>query len=142
MSGTLPRFERALRVRFAHCDPAGIVFFPQYLVMFNGLVEDWFTEGLGIPYAGLIGTRPVGLPTVKIESEFRAISRMGDEVTLGLAVERLGRSSLTLTLGCRAGAQQRVNARQVLVFTDLHTHRATPMPPDVRQALAHFIHTN
>jgi 4-hydroxybenzoyl-CoA thioesterase len=142
MSGTLPRFERALRVRFAHCDPAGIVFFPQYLVMFNGLVEDWFTEGLGIPYAGLIGTRRVGLPTVKIESEFRAISRMGDEVTLGLAVEHLGRSSLTLTLGCRAGAQQRVNARQVLVFTDLHTHRATPMPPDVRQALAHFIHTN
>lgn len=142
MSDTQPRFERPLRVRFAHCDPAGIVFFPQYLVMFNGLVEDWFTEGLGIPYAGLIGTRRVGLPTVKIESEFRAISRMGDEVTLGLAVEHLGRSSLTLTLDCRAGAQQRVNARQVLVFTDLHTHRATPMPPDVRQALVNFIHTN
>lgn len=142
MSDTLPRFERALRIRFAHCDPGGIVFFPQYLVMFNGLVEDWFTEGLGIPYAGLIGTRRVGLPTVKIESEFRAISRMGDEVTLGLAVEHLGRSSLTLTLDCRAGAQQRVNARQVLVFTDLHTHRATPMPPDIRQALVDFIHTN
>jgi 4-hydroxybenzoyl-CoA thioesterase len=142
MSDTLPRFERPLRVRFAHCDPAGIVFFSQYLTMFNGLVEDWFTEGLGIPYVGLIGTRRVGLPTVKIELEFRAISRMGDDVTLGLAVEHLGRSSLTLTLDCRAGGEQRVNARQVIVFTDLHTHRAAPVPPDVRQALGNFMHTN
>ncbi|MDF6762844.1 acyl-CoA thioesterase, partial [Escherichia coli] len=36
-------FERAARIRFAHCDPAGIVYFPQYLVLFNVLVEDWFT---------------------------------------------------------------------------------------------------
>lgn len=140
MSDPLRRFERPLRVRFAHCDPAGIVFFPQYLVLFNGLVEDWFTEGLGISYAGLIGTRRVGLPIVKLECEFSAISRMGDEVLLGLAVERLGASSLTLALDCRAGAQRRVSARQVLVFTDLETHRATPVPPDVRQALAEFIH--
>ena len=40
-----------LRIRFAHCDPAGIVFFPQYLVMLNGHVEDWFTDGLGLSYA-------------------------------------------------------------------------------------------
>ena len=142
MNDPLPRFERPLRVRFSHCDPAGIVFFPQYLVLFNGLVEDWFTEGLGISYAQLIGARRVGLPTVRIEADFRAISRMGDDVTLGLAVERLGTSSLTLALDCRAGAEQRVAARQVLVFTDLDTHRATPMPPDVRQALAEFTHTH
>ena len=36
----IPRhdFERPRRIRFAHCDPAGIVFFPQYLVMLNNLV--------------------------------------------------------------------------------------------------------
>ncbi len=38
-------FERPVRIRFSHCDPAGIVFFPQYLVMTNALVEDWFNEG-------------------------------------------------------------------------------------------------
>ena len=26
-------------VQFGDCDPAGIVFFPQYMVMFNGLLE-------------------------------------------------------------------------------------------------------
>ena len=46
---TVHPFERPLRIRFAHCDPAGIVFFPQYLVMINNLVEDWVTDALGMP---------------------------------------------------------------------------------------------
>ena len=50
-SATVHPFERELRIRFAHCDPAGIVFFPQYLVMVNNLVEDWVTDALGVPYA-------------------------------------------------------------------------------------------
>ncbi len=38
-------FERPVRIRFSHCDPAGIVFFPQYLVMTNDvLVEDCSTS--------------------------------------------------------------------------------------------------
>ena len=31
---------RERRIRFSDCDPAGIVFYPQYFVMFNGLVEE------------------------------------------------------------------------------------------------------
>ena len=73
-------FERAARIRFAHCDPAGIVYFPQYLVLFNGLVEDWFTDGLGVSYAQMLGPRRIGLPIVKLHCEFSAISRMGDDV--------------------------------------------------------------
>ena len=60
-------FERPVRIRFSHCDPAGIVFFPQYLVMTNALVEDWFNESLGIDYSAMIRTRRVGLPIVKLE---------------------------------------------------------------------------
>lgn len=130
------RFERQTRIRFAHCDPAGIVFFPQYLVLFNGLVEDWFTDGLGVSYAELLGPRRVGIPIVRLECDFKAISRMGDDVVLGLAVERMGRSSFTLALDCRAGDELRVASRQVLVFTDLDTHRPIAIPPDVQRALA------
>ena len=129
-------FERPLRIRFAHCDPAGIVFFPQYLVMLNGLVEDWCTDGLGVNYAHLLTTRRIGLPIVRLECDFRAISRMGDDVTLGLAVARVGRSSLTLDLHCRAGTQERMRSRQVLVTTDLATHQARALPGDLRAALA------
>ena len=54
-------FSAERTVRFSDCDPASIVFFPQYLVMLNGVVEEWFDRGLGIPYAGLIGARRTGL---------------------------------------------------------------------------------
>lgn len=132
------RFEREQLIRFSHCDPAGIVFFPQYLVMFNQLVEDWFNEALGVSYAGMITQRRTGLPIVRLECDFRAISRLGDPVTLGLAVERAGGRSLTLALQCHAGDELRVASRQVLVFTSLDTHRAIDIPPDVRAALAPF----
>ena len=80
---TAARFERVYAIRFSHCDPAGIVFYPQYLVLFNHLVEDWFTEGLGVDYARMLGARRIGLPIVRLECDFRAISRMGDAVTSG-----------------------------------------------------------
>ncbi|WP_399680934.1 acyl-CoA thioesterase [Xenophilus sp.] len=132
------RFERERLIRFSHCDPAGIVFFPQYLVMFNQVVEDWFNEALDVPYAGMVAGRRIGLPIVRLECDFRAISRLGDRVTLGLAVERAGGRSLTLALECRAGDELRVASRQVLVFTSLETHRAIDIPPDVRAGLAAF----
>lgn len=130
-------FEQVLRIRFSHCDPAGIVFFPQYLVLFNQVVEDWFTDGLGVPYATLIGSRRIGLPIVRLECDFRAISRMGDAVVMTVAVERVGGKSLQLHMQCLApDGGVRVAARKVLVFTDLDSHQAIAMPEDVRQALA------
>jgi 4-hydroxybenzoyl-CoA thioesterase len=137
-----PRFEQDIRIRFSHCDPAGIVFYPQYFVLFNGLVEDWVSEALGIPYAGLIATRRVGMPTVKVESKFVAISRMGDELRFGLSVEQLGTKSLALRLDCRgiddAPGTARVQVRNVIVTTDLDTHRSIEIPPDLRAAIARF----
>lgn len=135
MDGTL-HFTRDYRIRFSHCDPAGIVFFPQYLVLFNQLVEDWFTDGLGIAYADLLGPRRIGLPIVRLECDFRAISRMGDTVAFGLAVERIGGRSLTLALEARGSDALRVSSRQVLVFTSLDTHQAVSLPADVRAALS------
>ena len=37
-------------IRFQHCDPAGIVFYPRYFVLMNEVVEDWFDNGLGIDF--------------------------------------------------------------------------------------------
>ena len=130
------------RVRFADCDPAGIVFFPQYLVMLNTLVEQWFDEGLGVPFAGLIGARRTGLPTLRLECDFTAISRHGELLTQRLVVERLGRSSLVLRHEFSGGDELRLGARQVPVCTSLDTHRPQPLPDDVRLALAPYLETD
>lgn len=135
-AATAPRFQCEAAIRFAHCDPAGIVFFPQYLVLFNGLVEDWFNQALGVPYGHLIGPRQIGLPIVRLECDFKAISRMGDKVSLGLQLQRLGSRSLRLCLDCRGhDGGLRVQALKVLVFTDLRTHAACLIPSDVQAAI-------
>lgn len=130
-------FCRPRLIRFSDCDPAGIVFYPQYFVMLNGLVEDWVNEGLGLSYHGLVAQRRIGLPTVKLEVDFRAVSRMGDQVMLGLAVERLGSRSLTLRVRCfePVSGEVRMQMQQVLVTTSLETHRAVAIPEDMRAAI-------
>ena len=131
-------FTAQRRVLFSDCDPAGIVFFPQYLVMLHGVVEEWFERGLGIPYAALVGERRTGMPTVRLELDFTAISRHGDELSWTLGLERLGRSSLTLGMQVHGAGELRLRARQQLVCTSLHTHRPQALPADLRAALQPF----
>ena len=139
MSGA---FTRELTVRFSHCDPAGIVFFPQYLVMLNNFVEQWFDEGLGLAYADLILQRRTGLPTVRLEADFTAISRMGEVLAQRLAVTRLGRSSLRLRHEFSGAGELRMRVHQVLVCTSLETHRPQALPDDVRQAIVPYLESS
>ena len=129
-------FVRERLIRFSDCDPAGIVFYPQYFVMFNGLMEDWISEGLGIGFGHLLQQRRIGLPTVHLEADFRAISRMGDRVRLSLEVARLGSRSITLDLRCEGDDGPRLLAKQVIVTTSLVDHRAIEVPTDFREAIA------
>lgn len=130
------RFERPVQIRFAHCDPAGIIFFPQYLVLFNGLVEDWFNDALRVPYADMVQKDLTGLPIVHLESDFRAVTRMGEVAMFSLEVEKFGNRSLTLAFQCHgADGELRVSARKVLVFTDLQTHKSISAPAHIRSAI-------
>lgn len=132
-------FRVPRRIRFSDCDPAGIVFYPQYFVMFNGVLEDWVDGPLGIGFAELVSRRRIGLPTVRLEADFRAISRFGDDVVLSLQVERLGGRSLALGLRCESSAGElRMAMRQVVVTTSLETHQAVDVPPDLRAAVERF----
>jgi 4-hydroxybenzoyl-CoA thioesterase len=132
-------FEIEETVRFAHCDPAGIVFFPQYLVMLNTLHERWFGEALGVPYSDYIGVRRLGVPTVRLECDFTAVSRLGDRLRQRLAVARLGRSSLELAVEFEGGGELRARFRQVLVCTSLATHKAQPLPDDLRAGMQRYL---
>lgn len=134
-------FEAVRTVRFADCDPAGIVFFPQYLVMVNTLVEQWFDEALRVPYAEVIGARRTGWPTVRLEVDFTAISRHGERLAQRLALTQLGRSALALRHEFFGGDELRLRARQVLVCTSLDTHRPQPIPDDLRAAMQPYLET-
>ncbi|MGN6085658.1 acyl-CoA thioesterase [Trinickia sp.] len=128
-------FERPVRIRFSHCDPAGIVFFPQYLTLTNALVEDWFTDALGIDYADMIGGRRVGLPIVRLECEFARPSRMGETISLALSLIDVGRHSIRIRIVGRGPNGVRFAATQVLVTTSLESGESIVIPDDIRAAL-------
>jgi 4-hydroxybenzoyl-CoA thioesterase len=132
-------FETDKPIRFHHCDPAGIVFYPQYFVLFNELVEDWFNRGLGIDFARFHAAERLGIPMAHIECDFISPSAMGEVLCFRLAVSRIGGSSLTLDIEARAGEGVRVRATQVVVLVSLDSHRPVPIPPELRTKLERFI---
>jgi len=131
-------FHSDTLVRFSHCDPAGIVFYPQYFIMFNGLVEDWFNRGLGMDYARYITEHRLGFPIVKLECDFVSPSKIGEIITLALKLEQLGKSSMQIAVNCTYEGEERLRARFVLVAMDLDKRRARPVPDDLRGLMLAF----
>lgn len=131
-------FENNKQIRFHHCDPAGIVFYPEYFVLFNELVEDWFNEGLGVDFSKFHMVERLGFPAVKIECEFLTPSALGDRLTLRLAVKKIGKSSMTLEILGNVAGIERVRAALVVVLVSLDTRRAVPIPPELRARLERF----
>lgn len=125
-------------VRFSDCDPAGIVFFPNYFIMLNGVVEDWWMH-IGHPWTETIGKRRIGTPVAHLDSVFVAPSLFGETLRFCLSVESIGKSSLMLhhrVVG--PDERERVRFRQRLVATSLETHRSILWPEDIRQAIEKF----
>ncbi|HVJ73476.1 MAG TPA: thioesterase family protein [Kofleriaceae bacterium] len=126
-------------IRFHHCDPAGIVFYPQYFVLMNELVEDWFDQGLGVDFGGYHARDRLGVPMARIECEFAAPSGVGDRLAFALVVERLGNASITLRVSATCAGEERVRARLVLVQASLETRRAVPLSDDLRARMARYV---
>lgn len=122
-------------VRFAHVDPAGIVFYPRYFEMLNGAVEDWF-DSMGFDFRHLHQTLGLGAPTVRLEVDFKAPSRLGDQLDFTLAVARASARSCTLRVRVTCGDEVRFTALVVLVCMDLAQAVSVPWPQALSAAMA------
>jgi 4-hydroxybenzoyl-CoA thioesterase len=132
-------YRSEVLVRFGDCDPAGIVFYPRYLEIFNNIVEDWSREGLHLSFPDLISRHGWGLPTVHLEVDFPAPSRFGELLTATLTVRSVGSSSVHLDIilsGPDGGL--RVRGSVVLVLIDRKPHKAIPIPDDLRARMLQF----
>ena len=62
-------FVTTRTVRFSHCDPAGIIFYPRYFDLIHEAKEDWFRDALGYPFAHMLGTMQQGFPIARLEAD-------------------------------------------------------------------------
>jgi 4-hydroxybenzoyl-CoA thioesterase len=127
-------FSFARELRFGDCDPSGIAYFPSYLNILNGVVEE-FWAGIDFPWPELIMVRKIGTPTVHLTCDFSRPSMFGDVLTFTLRIIRVGGSSLHLEHVVSGANGPRWRARQILAATSLVDHRAIPWPDDIRAAL-------
>lgn len=127
-------WRHAIAIRFGHCDPAGIVYTPQYFHLFNTVLEEWYGQVLGISYYDLIGPRGTGLGYAHASADFARPARMGETLEVAVVLEAIGRSSVTLTLHAFKDGLECARGSFVTVVTSLAEHKAIPVPDDLRAA--------
>ena len=128
-------FTTRTPLRFAHCDPAGIAYYPRYFEIVDAAVEDWTEVALGVSRAAMHREHALGTPAVELNASFTAISRHGDLLDVGVAVAAVGRTSLTLDATLASGGAPRFAVGLKIVLMDLNTMKATPWPEDWRARL-------
>jgi 4-hydroxybenzoyl-CoA thioesterase len=137
----MPALETLRPLRFGDCDPSGIAYFPCYLDMLAGVLEELFAAA-GASFPWLMGERGMGTPTVRLEVEFKRPGFHGNRLDWHVAIARLGRSSAELHYKVRARGEVLWSARQTIVLTALSSHKAIPWPDDIRAGLSQFIMEN
>jgi 4-hydroxybenzoyl-CoA thioesterase len=126
---------RSYPLKFAHCDPAGIAYYPKLLELLDGAIEDWTAEVIGVSRHLMHRDLARGMPTVTLSARFDAVSFHGDELRLTLDLASIGRSSVdfSITARCIEECRFTVDYRQVLV--DLVTRSSAPWPDSWRERL-------
>ena len=132
-------FTTERKIRFSHCDPAGIVYFVNFFDMVSGAVEDWFGEAIGFTFNEMHIQRRVGFPIVNTGCEFFKPCRLGDRLVLELTIAKLGRSSIEFSVAGRVAGEEKFRARHKVAMMSLETLRALPIPMDLREKMLPYV---
>jgi 4-hydroxybenzoyl-CoA thioesterase len=132
------KFTTRKMIQFHHCDPAGIVFYPQYFVILSESKEE-FLNHIGHPMYRMINEQRRGWPMVRLETDFKRRSRYGDQVEIDIELFKLGGSSLGVQYTVRGEDGERLFAKSIIVLTDLDTGQAVQIGDDMRAALAPYL---
>ena len=132
-------FTTERKIRFSHCDPAGIVYFVNFFDMVSGIVEDWFGEAIGFTFNEMHIQRRVGFPIVNTGCEFFRPCHLGDLLVLELTVLKLGRSSIEFSIRGQVGGEEKFRARHKVALMSLETLKSLPIPDDLRERMLPFV---
>jgi 4-hydroxybenzoyl-CoA thioesterase len=88
--------RRVVRIEWAHCDPAGIVYYPRYFEMFDTATHHLF-ERAGWKKRDLLSEFGiVGYPMVDTRAKFVAPSAFGDDIVIETRIAEFRKSSFDI----------------------------------------------
>jgi acyl-CoA thioester hydrolase len=130
----LSQLVHELRVRFAECDPQGIVFNSRYLEYFDvGLTELW-REALG-GYDEPMKAEGVDLVVAEAGVRFHSSLRFDDLFEIRATISRLGTTSLTTAFVLLRGDERIATGELRHVFVDREGAEKTTIPESIRRGL-------
>ena len=133
-------FTTERMLHFGDCDISGTAYYPAYLNILNGVVEE-FWSAIGFPWHEIIWKERWGTPTVHLTCDFSKPSLFGDKLTFRLRVLKVGKSSVRISHTVHCGVESRWSGEQVLAASWLAEHTSMPWPPAVKAKLESLIVT-
>lgn len=130
-----PSFIFSAPLRFAHCDAAGIGYYPRYLELCDAAIEDWTHSVLGISRRTMHFELQLALPTVQMNATFVRPGRLGDRLDFEVRVENVGRTSVALEAEVTSLGEPRFRVVFVQVLTCMAGMRPKPWPDEWRGRL-------
>lgn len=89
--------RRTVRIEWGDCDPAGIVYYPRYLAMFDHSTILLLEAALGMSKHQLSKVYDFdGIPMVETRVQFFIPTRYGDDVVIETSVKEVRRTSFHL----------------------------------------------
>ena len=135
-------FIKTEKIRFQHVDYAGIVFYPRYFEMLNGIVEDFYQEALDLPFNKMHETG--GIPTVDLKVQFKKPARLGEVLTKYFWIKNIGAASLLC--GFRFENEQKeiilegeVTLVKVMFSENRNSIKAAPFSDEMRMELEKYL---
>jgi acyl-CoA thioester hydrolase len=127
-------FRHELRVRYAECDPQGVVFNANYLAYFDTSINELIRAACGSYQAML--DRGVDMVVAEARLQFRAPARFEEQLTLEVAVAQLGTTGITSDHRITRDGDLLVEGLTRHVVVDRQTLGKTPIPDWLRGELA------
>jgi len=127
-------FTHQLRVRYAECDPQGVVFNAHFLAYFDTSITELWRAAFGSYQAML--DRGVDVVVAEAQVHFRSPARFDEQLTLEIAVTQLGNTSITSSHRISRDGSPVVEGVLRHVLVDREELTKTPIPDWMRKQLA------
>lgn len=128
-----------VQIQFGDCDPAGIVYYPNYFRMFDNATAALLSAAFGMnKRQWLVHYDIAGIPMVDTSSRFMVPSQFGDEIEIRSSISELGRSSFGVLHHVYRGETLAIEAREKRVWVKRGQDgaiRSEALPDDVRSRL-------
>lgn len=128
---------RNIRIEWGDCDPAGIVFFPRYLEIFDASTAHLIERAVGmtkinqLPHFDIIG-----YPLVETRAQFMRPLRFGDDIVAESTITEVRRSSFSIRHRLLKDGTTAVEGNDVRVWAGRDPDipgkmRSKALPPEV-----------